>query len=128
MGLYYIYTKKIYILYNLYNSIMHNKKYTIKESNIHGVGIFAIKDIKKDELIELAFENKLNNNNKLYADIHYSMLKLNHCSIKDNSYLKNINNKYYLYAKNNINIGDEITCNYNNTPDTIRKPNNFKVC
>ena len=98
------------------------KNYIIKKSNINGVGIFANTNIKKDNLIDLVFTQKLDSNNKLYSDItQYFGSKLNHCYINNNAYLKNIDNKFYLYAKKNIQLGNEITVNYNNTPNTIKK-------
>ena len=106
-----------------------SKKYIIKKSKINGVGIFANKNIKKNELIDLAFTFYINDNNLKDADLTLFGSKINHCSINDNSYLKNINNKYYIYAKRNISKGEEITSNYNNTPEIIEKPDkSYKKC
>ena len=89
------------------------------------MGIFASKNIKKDEQIELAFEIKYN----LIIYITSFGALMNHCSINDNTYLKKKDDKYYLYAKKNISIGTEITGNYNNTPKYIKKAdNNYKIC
>jgi len=124
-----IYLSIFFILVVLCYYMLTSKKYIIKKSKINGVGIFANKNIKKNELIDLAFILYINENNLKDGDITLFGSKINHCSINDNSYLKNINNKYYIYAKRNINKGEEITSNYNNTPEIIEKPDkSYKKC
>ena len=114
------------ILFFLLLDNVFSKKYIIKKSTINGLGVFADKNIKKDEYIDFAFI--LYNNNKS-GKVSYFGSKINHCSKNDNSYLKKSGNYYYLYAKKNIRKGDEITSNYNNTPKIIQKPNkNYKKC
>ena len=106
-----------------------SKKYVIKKSKINGIGIFANKNIKKNELIDIAFTIFINENNLKDSIISYFGSKINHCTINDNSYLKKSGNDYYLYAKKNIKKGEEITSNYYNTPDIIEKPNkSYKKC
>ena len=102
--------------------------YYISKSNIHGRGVFANKNFKKDEKINIVFYEVTNKDSKI-ADITAFGKMINHCENNNNTYLKKEGNTFYLVAKKNINKGDEFTIDYNNTPDYIAKPKkNYKKC
>jgi len=94
--------------------IKTNKFLYLSESKIHGNGIFTSKNIKKDNFIL----NAIDKNNHV-TDIG---TKINH-SYNPNALLTFKLNKYNLYAIRDINRHEEITANYNDTPDFINKPN-----
>jgi hypothetical protein len=85
----------------------------ISESGIHGTGIFTKNVINPGQIIDVAIDN----NNK----VTYFGSKVNH-SWRPNTYLYKLNNIYYLVADKRIDQFDEITANYMNTPDFIKKP------
>lgn len=91
-----------------------NKFLYLSESKIHGNGIFTAKNIKKDNFILNAIDeqNRVTNIGT----------KINH-SYNPNAILTYKINKYNLYAIRDINKNEEITANYNDTPDFINKPN-----
>jgi hypothetical protein len=41
---------------------------------------------------------------------------------------QSIKDEWYLFALKDINIGDEIVCDYNNTPNFMRKPKKEWKC
>ena len=100
----------------------NNNIYIIKKSNIHGNGVFANKNIKNKELIEIAILIKPNTQpaNKLlkpqptfyYQITPYFGSLINHSKTKDNIELFFIDNKYYARANKNILKGTEICANY----------------
>lgn len=93
----------------------NDKIWYLAKSDIHGDGVFAKKHITTDTFIDVAFKNA--------DDIKYFGSKVNH-SNNPNTYLKfNEKEKVYdLYANDFIPMGDEITANYNDTPNFIKKP------
>jgi SET domain-containing protein len=106
-------------------------KYIIKNSDIHGKGVFANKDIAKNERIGLVMKHILNKQtNKPYADITPNFGSIiNHCEEKTNAYLHQKGVYYYLHAKKNITNGEEITCDYRMAPDTVRRDvSKYKQC
>ena len=88
-----------------------NFNYSIKKSKIHGHGIMANKNIKKNTTIGVVIYFKyflpFRTN-----DLGYY---LNH-SFKNNCKLYLIDNKYYLIATKNIRKNMELTINYDDTP------------
>jgi len=123
------------------------EKFENRESDIDGIGIFADKEYDADEQLFKALENDDIMNNVLvllqkeptffqkikdiletyvkYNIITEPALKLNHCpksSSKMNTYLKKIDNGWYLFSKRKILIGEELTVDYNDTPYYIAKP------
>ena len=117
-------------------SNIKKQKYKIHSSNINGKGAFANKDIKKNEIIDLAvhFNGTKNNQNKFIRTEFGKYI--NHC---DNGNTRVIEvNKYdglnqtsnlYVQAIKDINQNEEITCNYNNTPFYINNAKqSYKKC
>lgn len=90
------------------------KKYKTDISPIAGKGIFAKKDIPKDNTIGLAIIKKRNTG---IPNKDYKRKKLgkyvNH-SPKPNLKLKKKINKIYYISKKKIKKGEELTINYNN--------------
>jgi hypothetical protein len=85
----------------------------ISESGIHGTGVFTNSLINPGQIIDIAIDN----NNK----VTYFGSKVNH-SWRPNTSLYKLNNIYYLVADKRIGPFEEITANYMNTPDFIKKP------
>lgn len=115
-------------------------KVQVKKSEIHGKGIFATKDIKKDEVIEVCpiiilnqEDTKIIDNTSLYN--YYfgwrnngSAIVLGYGSIYNHSYQPNarynrdfINNNVIFIAIKPIRKGEEITVNYNGNPNSQEK-------
>jgi hypothetical protein len=95
-----------------------NKPFDIRNSQVAGKGIFAVRDHKPDEQLFLA----------IYSDetIEPTLAsKLNHCpstSKKHNSRLEKIGDEWFMVSNRFIKKGEEITTDYNDTPDFIAKP------
>jgi len=91
--------------------------YKIKRSKIHGVDIFTQNPIKKGQMIGVIVE---------YIHFVPTITKfgsyINH-SYDPNSalYYNKKNNTWILIAIKNINKDEEITANYNHSPDFIDK-------
>lgn len=89
-----------------------NSLIQVKNSKIHGLGIFS--------------KDKINKNNKIGIGINYKfylipIITKNFGSLINHSYVPNcrleyINYSYYVVANKNIKKGEELTLNYNNTP------------
>lgn len=86
----------------------------LSESKIHGVGVYVDKYINPGQIIDVAIDN-----NKI---ITYFGSKINH-SWNPNTDLYKINDMYYIVAIKPIYAFTEITTNYTNTPNFIKKPN-----
>ena len=85
--------------------ITTRKNYVVKKSPIHGVGIFAKKDLKPNEIVDCAI------NNKNIITPHFGRL-INHSSHSDNSDLIKLSNGYYVKTTKYISKGTEILANY----------------
>jgi len=87
--------------------------FEVRDSVIEGQGVFATEVIKKDCVIGPAYEIVGEVNNKFIAgDITILGLMHNH-SETPTARPEHYNNTIYFEAINNIAIGTEITCNYN---------------
>lgn len=89
-----------------------NKLFEVKDSNIHGVGIFAKKKINKNTKIDIGI--------KYYCYLFPCITKdfgslINH-SFKPNCTLEMYENNYFVTSNKVINNNEEITLNYNRTP------------
>ena len=100
------------------------KKYYVSKSKIHGLGIHAAEDLKKDEeighVVDAVSKKKKNHeyfttkmSKQLGTFIERTELEryLNH-SKKPNAVCIAKDNKVYLYALKNIDEGEEIVVNY----------------
>ena len=91
--------------------ILFESNFEIKESNIQGVGIISKIKIQKNTVLFKCVENKV---------ILPIGTKVNHCQFeKSNTILVEYNNDWYLKSIKDIEIGEEITCDYNTTPRNI---------
>jgi len=102
-------------------SIIKNVPYYKSISKIHGYGIFASENIKKNTIISKCFDEIKTRDNKPTADFTNICKFINH-SYNPNSKLKKIKNIYYLLAIKDINMNEEIIANYQDTPSYIKKP------
>lgn len=98
----------------------YQKNFRIGDSNIHGVGLIANRDLKKNQIIGIAIYYSL----YCKPTVTNSFGKWVNHSYSANSYLyfepkKNI---YFLVANKDIFKNEEITANYNYTPWFIKKP------
>lgn len=93
----------------------------IKQSGIHGDGLFAIKNYKKGDIIlDDIFPNAPSDvdmskitKKKFIKYISLEGAKVNHCGSKFNSDVILKDKKHGLVALKKINKGDEITADYN---------------
>lgn len=97
---------------------MFEKIYYIKDSPIHGKGIFLNKDISRKTPIDVGIDF-------YFGWIPYITPKfgslINH-SYNPNCYLKWLNKKWYVCAIRPIKKHEEITLDYNRTPIYVRGP------
>lgn len=117
-----------------------SKNISVKESLIHGLGVFALVDILKDELIEIcpiilldsddikkidetflynyyfSWENKQGAISLGWGSLY------NHSYTPNAIYQKDFDNKKIIFrAIQDIKSGEEICVNYNGNPDSIKK-------
>jgi hypothetical protein len=86
----------------------------LAKSKIHGVGIFTDKPLKMGDTVDVAIDK-----DRVVTDFGS---KINH-SWKQNSELYYLDGLYYIRASQFIPADTELTSNYMNTPEFIRKPN-----
>jgi len=99
--------------------------FEIKNSQVHGVGVFATKDHDANEKLFLVI-----NCDKTIEETLGS--KVNHCpssSKKMNTKLVKVGNEWYAYSSKKILKGEELTTDYVQTPYFIMKPDkNYVQC
>mgnify|MGYP003639403402 FL=1 len=96
-------------------------KYKVGKSEIHGDGVFAIKSYKKGERISNEPDYVNDTNQTIASSFH------NHNDKDSNILNVKKGNKRFLIAKRGIEVGEELTANYNLTPSPpYEDPNNFK--
>jgi hypothetical protein len=140
----------IVIFMSIFNQTNENKyivgPFDVKQSRVHGEGVFSQKDYVPDQLLFMGIDTNPNRHVEYNGKgeigklekIHYFIpelaTKINHCSSKVNVYLKKHEggwfsyDRWYFYSKNNINVGDELYADYNNTPYFISKPDPTWSC
>lgn len=96
-----------------------NKKYYLSPSKIQGGGIFSNIFLPKDKIIDLAITWDLG----LLPHITKNFGQLINHSWTPNSYLKEIDGKFYVIPKENLPPHTEITLDYRDTPWFVTKPN-----
>ena len=84
-----------------------------KQSQIHGVGLFTNKYYAANDFIFTAIDE-----NKKITELG---VKINH-SWNPNTHLLFVNNMWNIYAIDDINIGEELTTNYNHNKPHFIKP------
>ena len=97
---------------------MSLKKYHIGTSQIHGKGVIATYEIRKEESVGEGIVFVLYFVPLITSDLG---VWINH-SYHPNATLPWINNAWHIVANIKINPGDEITVNYSNAPWYINGP------
>ena len=87
------------------------RKYSFKRSAVHGKGVFANKDLKKDAEIGTAINIKKKNKGEERFKRTGMGKYINHKQ-RANTYIKKEGNKIKLFAKKNIKQGEELFSNY----------------
>ena len=103
---------------NYENFTANNDKFYLAPSRIHGTGVYCRVSIPKDTILFKAIEHSKKKVTELGK-------KVNHCN-NSNTILKMIN--WYLVSSKNIEKNGELTADYNNTPDYIKKPERNWTC
>lgn len=101
--------------------------YEYRPSFIEGMGVFSKKNIKQNELIDIAL---IENSDDTHTITQFGS-KINHCSVNFNTKLKKINNTHYVITIREIKQGDEITISYDHEtiPNYIEgSKTSYKVC
>jgi len=100
--------------------------WSIKRSKIHGYGIIATKDIKQNTNIDCAFDGETGDDKNITEfGKHVNHSYTPNCILKFVPVLKS--GTWNVYSIVDICRGEEITCNYNDTPNFIEKaPFHFK--
>ena len=121
---------------NYQHGIFNSPDFTIDKSKLQGLGLFSKRiRVKGERLFEAI------NANKKVTPIGR---KINHCPGKDadgivptNSILPNTvlstepdkaTGTWWAIAARTINVGEELTMDYTNTPNFIKKPDTSKRC
>lgn len=115
---------------NYQHGILNSNDFTIGKSNIQGLGLFSKRSRVKDDKLFVAIQS-----NKTVTPIGS---KINHCpgkfknpaeasyAVLPNTYLSTSADKntgeWWIIAGRNIDAGEELTVDYTNTPDFIKKP------
>lgn len=114
------------MLVNYQHGLLNSPDFTIRESPIQGVGLYTKRDRAKDERLFVAI-NSMNIVTSIGS-------KINHCprkgssskSVIPNTNLSNtpdqVTGEWWIIAARNIAAGEELTVDYTNTPDFIKKP------
>ena len=112
------------ILVTLFVFSKTSESFDIRNSQVAGVGVFAVRDHEPDEKLFLAILKDQTVEPTLGS-------KINHCpptSKKLNSRVKKIGDEWFVVSNRAIKKGEEITSDYNDTPDFIAKPDSNWTC
>lgn len=105
------------------------RPFEIKESSIHGKGVFSTKPIKKGERIGLAIHFIFRLLPMITDDLG---VWINHCpstNPKSNAILEwDDDDGWYLVASKNIKKNEEIFMDYADTPFYIEGPQDYYTC
>lgn len=108
------------------------KNYEIRKSPIHGKGVFAVRDYKKGEQIDLHAMEFVDQPSIEMMFTEFG-LHLNHSNtpsaetrIEKNNIEGNPTKEYITYAIKPIKIGDEITLDYKNRPELEQPQKGWK--
>jgi hypothetical protein len=118
-------------LVNYQYGLLNSPDFTIGESHIQGIGIFTKRPRANGERLFVAVDT-----NEKVTPIGS---KINHCpsmktisatgrvapanTILPNTYLSpHADSEWWIMAARDLNIGEELTADYNYTPDFIQKP------
>lgn len=95
------------------------QNWTIKESQIHGIGVYTTNFIPKGKMIDVGIIYHL----KILPNVTYFGGKINH-SYNPNAILRysKETNTWNVYAKKDIKENNEVTIDYNDTPTFIKGP------
>ena len=123
---------------NYQHGLFMNPDFTIGESRIQGLGLFTKRQRAKGEKLFIAIQPD--------ETVTPVGSKINHCPKKDadgnnmnalvsvipNTYLSETPDKttgaWWIIAARNLNVGEELTVDYTNTPDFIKKPEPTRRC
>lgn len=97
----------------------NKENFTVKKSNIHGVGVYTTKYYKKNSFLFEAIESD--------KEITELGKYINHCD-KPNTVLLKYNNGWSLFAIQDIDEDTEILTNYKQAPYFIQPPNKNWTC
>lgn len=101
------------------NNLFGGWGYELKDSKIHGTGVFSTGNHKKGEILFTAITRD--------TEITKQARYVNHCN-NPTTILEKRDGEWILIALRDIKSGDEITADYNNTPDFIKKPDPSWTC
>lgn len=106
----------IYDASKIHPASLHlDKKFLIKPSSVHGLGVFANKNIEKNEIIHRSIHmlKHPSSSQHLFKITPEFGVYLNHSSLKDNTELIKLNDgDYYIIATKFIPYNTEILINY----------------
>lgn len=111
------------LLFFSWSTAIHeeNKHVYTDTSPLHGVGLFARRDLSKDTQLFQAIEH---DNDQLITPLGRL---INHCHTP-NTYLKHEADGWFIYTSCDVSKDTELTVDYNDTPDFIRKPHPSWTC
>lgn len=95
-------------------------KYKVGRSNIEGEGVLATSFIYQGEDVGLGFTGTSADDLEITEDLG---IWVNHSQSPSMRIIERSNNEYYLVAVRDIQQGEELTVNYWDTPNFIKKPN-----
>ena len=104
--------------------LVSREAFEIRKSQVEGVGVFAGQDYDPGEPLFMAIDATHTIEPTLGR-------KINHCpssSAKYNSKVEKIGHEWFMMSQRFIPKDEEITTDYNNTPDFILKPDPTWTC
>jgi len=110
----------IIIFIIIFKNFKNNREnFYVGPSKINGVGVHTFEDIPHNTILFKAIDR----NNK----ITQLGSKVNHCH-KPNTKLVEIGDSWFLISTKNLKNLEELTADYNDTPDFVKKPNPNWTC
>ena len=107
------------VLYKSWFGKNTTEHFYVATSNIAGEGLFATEPAKKDQRLFKALD--------LDHTIRKEVRKVNHCH-NPNTYLVKEVDGWWVYAKRDLAKDEELSIDYRDTPDFIKKPEPEWTC
>lgn len=115
----------VFLYLHFFKKKQFNKDFTIKESKIHNLGLFANKDFKENEIMIKDLFPYVKKNKTIKKNFDEVIILegkyINHCKKSTNCDVLMKNNKYLLICIKDIKKGEEIYADY----DIINKNFSF---
>ena len=107
------------ILWFLWKQDTTNEHFWVGKSRIAGEGLFCSEPLMKDQRLFKA----ITSDHQITEDAR----KINHCN-RPNTYMIKEEDGWWVYAKKDLEKDTELSIDYRDTPDFIKKPDPSWIC